>query len=176
MARRVTRARVPVRAPKRTTMWLGSGVGLTVIAASSSAVISTLSGGALLQRPFTILRTRMELWFSSDQSAASEDPQGDFGMMVVTDTAAALGITAVPNPSSVDGDPEADWFVHQPVASAFLKMDATGIQESILSRFTVDSKAMRKVGPDDDIVGVFSETGGHGAVLYTRGRMLVQLH
>ncbi len=164
-----------VRPRPATKMWVGTGVGLTAIAANTKVLVGSLSAGALLLRPFTILRTRMEIFWGSDQLAASEDPQGDYGQIVVTDTASAIGVTAVPDPSVTDGDPEADWFVHQPVATSLGFSDATGIV-LLLTRFTIDSKAMRKVGPDDNIVSLFSETGNHGGSLFTRGRRLVQLH
>ena len=173
MARRRTQF---VRPPARTKMWIGQGVGLTTITASVDAVIFTLSAGALLLRPFTILRTRMVCNFQSDQQATTERPQGDFGLIVVTDTAAALGTTAVPDPSSTDGDPDAAWFVHQPMIGAFIGLSAVGFESQAGVQYEIDSKSMRKVGPNDDVVGVFSETGGAGALLTTRGRMLLQLH
>ncbi len=179
MARRTfARGRSFVRPPKRTVMWIGSGVGLTTIVASSVQLISSLSAGALALRPFTIMRTRQEIWFDSDQLAANEDPQGDYGKIVVTETAAGVGATAVPDPSSIDGDPDSDWFVHQPVMVQFKTAGTIQAWQVIANqiRYTIDSKAMRKVGADDDIVSMFSETGGHGAELYTRGRMLIQLH
>ena len=174
MARRTARARF-VRPPARTTMWIGSGVGITTVPESTKVLVSTLSSGSLLLRPFTILRTRMLIQWSSDQVAATETPEGDYAKMVVTDTAAAIGVTAVPDPSSVDGDPEADWFLFQSLISRVAFSSAVGVTR-MGWQYTVDSKAMRKVGPDDDIVAVVSETGAVAARLITRGRMLIQLH
>ena len=147
-----------------------------MIVANADQLISTFSAGALLLRPFTILRTRQLIGFASDQVATQERPQGDLGEMVVTETAAALGTTAIPDPSASDGDPDADWFVHQPCLENFEFSDATGWQFGALQQYVVDSKAMRKVGPDDDIVTVFSEVAGFGAHLWMRGRRLIQLH
>ncbi len=174
MARR-SRSRF-VRPPARTVMWIGAGIGSASIVASADALISSLSAGALLLRPFTVMRTRMMIGFSSDQIAVQERPQGTYGKIVVTETAAALGTTAIPDPSTVDGDPEASWFVSQDVMNQFEFSTAAAWQSAAENQYTVDSKAMRKVGPDDDIVGMFSETGGFGAILTTRGRMLIQLH
>ena len=157
-------------------MWIGAGVGSITIVANADQVISTLSAGALLLRPFTILRTRMILTLESDQQAVGERPQGSYGRIVVTETAAALGTTALPDPSSTDGDPEASWYVHQEAVCSFIFSSAVGHNSPQQQNYTIDSKAMRKVGPDDDIVSIFSETNGNGAILTTRGRTLIQLH
>ena len=172
MARRPTRF---VRPQPRTKVWIGAGVGLTSINVSTKQLISVLSAAALAFRPFTILRTRMLLSWMSDQDAANETPEGDVGIMVVTETVSTIGVTAVPDPSSTDGDVDADWFVHQPV---FQRLSfSSGVGFNVVDRqYVIDSKAMRKVGPTDDIVTVSSETGGFGAFLSTRGRMLIQLH
>jgi len=175
MARRRGRTAF-VRPPKKTMIWIGSGVGITTIVALSLTLVSSLSAGALLLRPFTILRTRMEILFRSDQEAVDEDPFGDYGKIVVTDAAAAIGSTAIPDPSSSDGDPDADWFVHQPVIDAFTFVSSAGFAEPVGTRYTIDSKAMRKVGINDNVVSMFSEVGNHGAFFYTLGRMLIQLH
>ena len=118
----------------------------------------------------------MLIGLESDQAAVSENPRGDYGKIVVTDTAAALGTTALPDPSSVDGDPEASWFVHQGLDCPFVFLSSVGFEGCSGAWYTIDSKSMRKVGPDDDIASIFSETGGLGALLHTRGRMLIQLH
>ncbi len=60
----------------------------------------------------------------------------------------------------------------------------TSVQESSQVGFqarsgeisVIDSKAMRKVLNNKDIVMMIRETGNVGAILVTRGRMLIQLH
>jgi len=174
MARRFTRGRFTRPAPK-TKMWIGAGVGRTTIIASAKAVVGTLNAAALLLRPFTILRTRMVIGFTTDQEAADEGPFGAYAHLIVTDTAAALGVTAIPDPSD-QVNPEADWHVYQPVMTQFVTTAGGGISLTAPNNWTVDSKAMRKVGPDDDIAIMFSEDGGVGAFLWTYGRILIQLH
>jgi len=173
MARR-THGRL-IRPPVRTKMWIGSGVGRTVITASTKSFISSLSGGALLLRPFTILRTRMLVALFTDQEAGDEGPFGSYGKIVVTDTAAALGVTAIPNPGSTSGDPEASWFVHQ---TLWMQFNLVGAATAVSSpnAWVIDSKSMRKVGPDDDVVGMYTDESGVGSFLTTQGRMLIQLH
>jgi len=157
-------------------MWIGAGVGNTTVSGSSVNLISSLSAGALLLRPFTILRTHLSVLWLSDQQAASEDQIGSLGMIVVTDTAAGVGVTAVPDPSGIAGDPEADWFVWKALMNRVSFASATGVEMNAGRSYDIDSKAMRKVGPDDDVVTVLTNSSGGGAFLRSNGRRLIQLH
>ena len=164
------------RPAPRTKMWIGAGVGVTNIAGSTKALVSLLSAGAKTLRPFTILRTRMLIHAFSDQLGASEEPICSYGSIVVTDTAAAIGVTAVPNPSGISGDPEADWYLWQAMSVVFDFASAVGFDANAGAQYVIDSKAMRKVGPDDDVVDMATTETGHGVTLHTNGRMLIQLH
>ena len=175
MARRFSRSRF-VRPAPRTKMWIGAGVGETTITASAVQLISSLSAGALLLRPFTILRTRMVFHWESDQTSTTERPRLYVGQIVVTDSAVGSGAAAIPDPSGEDGNPEADWFVFQPMFSPFVLLTAAGWNDPRGTQYIVDSKAMRKVGPDDDIAMMSSETGAKGGILTSGGRRLIQLH
>ncbi len=169
MARRHTRF---IRPAPRTKMWIGAGVSETVITASTKHFISSLSAAALLLRPFTILRTHMDILYVTDTTSASETLSGIYGRIVVTDTASGIGVTAVPSPLD---SPEADWFVDQAMTGRQQFADATGFGMAG-HHYTIDSKAMRKVGPDDDIVAMFDQFTATGALLVTLGRTLIQLH
>jgi len=172
MARRRSRF---IRPAPRTKIWIGAGVGGVSVPSNTKVLVSTLSVGSLLLRPFTVLRTHQVLLWSTDQIAASEGPVAGFGHIVVTEQAAAIGITAIPDPSGQDGDPEADWFVWQGLQTNFEFSTAAGFRD-VGKHYVVDSKAMRKVGPDDDLVSVVSSNGGFGAILTVAGRRLIQLH
>ena len=165
-----------IRPVPRTKMWIGSGVGVTMLTASTKHLVSTLSAGALLLRPFTILRTHMQLLFESDQSTVGELPFGAYAKIIVTDTAAAIGVTAVPDPSLISGDPEAGWFISQPLICRTFGIVTAGFDGNSGHQYTIDSKSMRKVGPDDNIVGMATLDSAVGANLTTIGRMLIQLH
>ena len=177
MARRCSRF---VRPQPKTKMWIGAGVGQTSIAASSVTLVSTLFAGALLLRPFTILRSHLLISVRSDQAVASENTIGAYGNTVVTDTAAAVGVTAVPDPSGISGDPEADWYLWQALQNAFV-VDINGTEGIGMIgnngvQYKVDSKAMRKVGPDDNVVAVCTAEIANPFLLITQGRTLIQLH
>ena len=174
MARRVRRAFV--RPAAKTKIWIGAGVGTTTVGASTLVLLSSLSAAALLLRPFTILRTRQLILFQSDQIAASERPQGDFGEIIVKDSAIAAGAASIPDPSSTDGDPDAEWYVHQPLIDNVVVGATTVNQEPVGKYFEIDSKAMRKVGINEDIAQMVSETGVVGFNITIRGRQLIQLH
>ncbi len=175
MARRTARSRF-TRPPPRTKMWIGEGVGSTAIAASAVSVIGTLSAGADLLRPFTVLRTRMDASLLTDQNAQTETMFGTLGEIVVTDAASAIGVTAIPDPSVITGNPEADWFLSQPMWQQLRFGSSIGFEQVAGPRYVIDSKAMRKVGPDDDLVLVFSNDTAVGGLLITMGRQLIQLH
>ena len=174
MARR-SRGRF-IRLAARTKMWIGAGLAETALTGSTKVLLHSLLVGALLLRPFTILRTRQLVSYGSDQEAADETPFGAYGQIVVTETASGIGVTAVPDPSSIDGDPEADWFVWQACANQVNFQTAVGFANQGLNEYVIDSKAMRKVGPDDEIVGMFNQEPVVGATIILQGRMLIQLH
>ncbi len=174
MARR--HARVFTRPAPRTKMWIGNGLGRTVIVGGAKTFIAQLGTLALSVRPFTILRTRLVIGWTSDQEAADEGPFGEYGQTIVTENASGVGVTALPDPSSVSGDPENDWFVHQPVVAQLAIIGAISAATLMSQIMTVDSKAMRKVGIDDQVVDMFTEDGGVGGLLWVMGRQLIQLH
>ncbi len=176
MARRtISRGRF-VRPSPKTKIWIGSGVGPTAVGAAAVILVSTLSAGALALRPFTILRTRQLITWETDQESADEQPMGAYGKIVVTSDAASIGATAIPDPDTISGNPDADWFVHQSLYESFETLSGAGFQSGMATQYVVDSHSMRKVGPNDDIASIVSEAGAFGAVLTTQGRMLIQLH
>jgi len=164
-----------IRPPSRTKMWIGAGVASANVAASSAVLFGSLNAAALLLRPFTILRTHLQVMFTSDQQALGENPFGAFGIIVVSDSAVAAGVASVPTPIS---EPTADFFVYQGLQSQFIIGDATGFMEHIGDSvgYTIDSKAMRKVGHDDEVAMIFELRSAVGALVGVEGRMLVALH
>jgi len=160
---------------KRTTTWIGDRADAAVLAGSTKTLFLSLSAGALLLRPFTIVRTHLEIYFRSDQQAASENAQGAFGEIVVNDIAAALGATAVPGPVT---NPEDDWFVYQGLSNSIVFTTGVGYNEGDGAgvRYTIDSKAMRKVDAGDDVITVIELSTAPGATIMLEGRQLIKLH
>ena len=169
MPRRVARAR------PSTKVWIEIQpvAAATVVNASSVALIGVMNATALALRPFTILRTRLLFHAESDQGAASELPFGSFGLIVVTESAAAAGIGSLPTPNT---EADASWFVWQAWLSSFVLASAVGFNEPSGSDYDIDSKAMRKVGIDDQVAVIAENVSGVGSQVVVNGRMLVQLH
>ncbi len=173
MARRSRAGRGFVRPAPRTKMWIGGINAAVTLPASTVVLMATLSAAALLLRPFTILRYRAAIHYENDQQVTSERSTGAMGFMVVNDTAAALGITGIPSPIT---NPDAPWFVWQGMTNRLRLATAVGFDANGGTHYEVDSKAMRKIGPNEDLAVVFDEQSAVGAVLQEQGRILIQLH
>ena len=82
----------------------------TTVPANSKVLLAsfTLSNPGI---DITLLRCIGGLAVSSDQSVNVEEQVGAFGLILVTDQALAIGITAIPGPFT-NGDDDG-WFCHQ---------------------------------------------------------------
>jgi len=164
------------RAPRRENVWIGvsSGTSATALAANTGVIAASLNAAALDLRPFTVVRTHLTAWFESDQGAASEVPFGELGMIIVSEAAAAAGAASIPTPGSEE---EASWFVWNAWIVAFLFGDATGFNGDSGHQYQIDSKGMRKVGLDDQLLLVVqNSSAAHGNNFIVNGRMLLKLH
>ena len=141
MARRrdFVRGAVAIRS-KRLTSWFGFQPTQVTMTAGGGTLIFSLNAAALAMRPFTIVRLRFEIMIRSDQAAQAEVQIGAFGLAVVSDEAVAVGVSAVPTPVAQDASDY--WFVHQ-----YYMSNSTNLTDLVVpaSKFTIDSKAMRKV-------------------------------
>ncbi len=154
-------------------MWISAELGESTLAGGTNNFLGSLNAQALLLRPFTIIRTRIECYYSSDQTAASETPFGSFGMIIVSDKAAALGVTAVPMPiTQADGE----FHVWQSMVIGVKSLTSVGAEFNTGWHYPIDSKAMRKVGPDEDLAVVFEQVPAAAAVINIAGRILIKLH
>ena len=109
---------------RRQSDWFFIAPAITVMTGAGGTLISSLNASALALRPFTIVRSRLELYLISDQQVASEPQGAAFGMAVVSDQAVAVGITAIPTPITDLGSDL--WFVHQPMWNATTFQSAVG--------------------------------------------------
>ena len=158
------------RAPKRQTDWRLSlvSVGFTTVATSTKSLLASLSAATLgVIAPSTVVRTRGMITVTSDQGAAIEDQIGSFGMAFVNEVARALGVTALPGPTTdvlFDG-----WFVHQFFQQAGIRAD-----DPVGRTYVIDSKAMRKFDSDLGLVFMCENTGAHGLNIAVQLRMLIK--
>jgi len=99
----------------------------------------------------------------SDQSLADEDQLATFGMMIVTEDAFAVGITAIPGPGT---DSSNDWFVWQPMYNRRQVVTSIGITDPSGTQYTIDSKAQRvfEIGTRIVLVGENLNPGGTGGL------------
>jgi len=110
------------------------------------------SSGINLTAPSTLTRTRGKLLIQLDAGANDERVVIAVGLIVVQSSAFVSGLAAVPKPHT---DAEADWFWHQYVILSSLAESAvTGDSTFLAERVEIDSKAMRKIKPNESIIGV----------------------
>ncbi len=128
--------------------WNGLSGGSSV---TNAAIVNGFAV-AVMNTAGTIVRTRGEVLVMMDVGAGADTIAVAMGLMVLPDAVVAAAGTAFPSPSEVlDGD----WLWH---GFALLRSE-TGTQSDDLSshvqRLTIDSKAMRKVKANDQLVFIF---------------------
>jgi len=163
------------RGQKRATSWDTIVVATTNVASNTAVLLASADADLKAKRPFTIVRTQLELYVTSDQTAASENQQLAVGMCVVSDQASAIGVSAIPTP---DTDAGSDlWFLHQWMFSSFVFGTGVGFIEGEGRTVHVDSKAMRKVNDDEDVLVVCEASGNSsGLIVVHGGRILIKEH
>jgi len=173
MARRFTRGRGRAGS-KRMSSWFDIAPTITNVAATS-VVLNVMVAAELAKRPFTVVRTHLALRILSDQSGASEEQLAAVGLCIVSDQAAAVGVAAVPTPVT---DAESDlWFVHQWMHASFLFGSGIGFSGDDGQAYTVDSRAMRKLEEDSQILVVAeSQSPSDGTRIMCAGRILIKEH
>ncbi len=160
----------------RETSWLSIPEGRdTMVAANTAILAASLGPVALAMRPFTIVRTLLYFHTRSDQSAATENADVAIGMCVVSDQAAAIGVTAVPTPFTDLGSDL--WYMHRILSSHFQFISGTGFGLEDGSQVQIDSRAMRKVNDDQDVILVLENSAlSDGSTTFSAGRFLIKLH
>jgi len=175
MARR-TRQRPLRGSTRRESDWFAVNPSQSTVTAGGGTLIGSLNAAALALRPFTIVRTYLEVLISSDQQIATELYGVGISAAVVSDQALAIGVTAVPTPiSDLDSDM---FFLHRVMWGAFMFGSAVGIAREGFP-YSIDSKAMRKVNGDQDVAVVvesMASTVGEGSTVTVAGRMLIKTH
>ena len=161
-------------AMRRKTFWFGvTDVLATVAAGANPVLITQLNAAALALRPFTVVRTRGILMIVTDQEAADETQHGVYGEIVVSDQAAAIGITALPTPAT---DAQSTFHVYEWIMASFRFGTAVGFSNvSTVREF--DSRAMRKVEEGQTVIAVVEAgAAGQGFDFSVASRTLIKLH
>ena len=159
---------------RRQMLWLADVWGATNLpAAGSKAIGFSLNAAGLALRPFTVVRSHVEIGFISDQQVATESQLSAYGHVVVTDEAAAIGVTAVPGPALQSAS---DWHVYQALRGRFTFLTAAGV---LLGgeRYTIDSRSMRKVDLGETLISVLENSViSDGADIHDFSRVLIKLY
>ena len=148
---------------RRKTQWTSSPAETAFIALAAATSIFDLAFTTTGDRPETMARLRGLLTVMTDQFTATESPFGAVGMCVVSDEAAAVGITAMPKPYT---DAESDlWLFHQYWSAPVSAPTAVGMN-NVAVQYLLDSKAMRKVNEDETLVGIIQNGSAANGALF----------
>ncbi len=158
---------------RRQSLWFGNQMSDTNVTAIGGTIIISANAALLALRPFTIVRTYSELNIRTDNPAGSENYAGAYGSCIVSDQASAIGVTAIPTPVSDSGSDL--WYVHQFMMGANIFTTSGATMNGV--GYHIDSKAMRKVDDDEDVLHVIEFSGiGSGMNIMFGGRQLIKLH
>ena len=138
-----------------------------VVATTGSSIVSSTS----FEDPGTLIRSRGLVTLELPSYAADALVFGAFGAGIVSAEALAVGITAVPHPYR-DAD-WGGWMIWQAIGMRFEFNDATGTFLASWN-YDVDSKAMRKVGPNEAWVFVAESQSGAFSI-HESVRLLLKL-
>ena len=167
-----TRGAPLVQSRKRKTLWIDSGApndtGYRTIAANTVIFDSQL---ATIPEPVTIVRTHGVSQVSPTSVTAERAMWGAIGMIVVKESAAAIGITALPDPLA---DPQEDWYFY----SFFNSSTQTAITDGVAWEYTnvQDSKAMRKLELAETSVVIIANGSGTSIDINFMFRQLLKIY
>ena len=161
-------------ANRRLVSWaLGPRGTVGTISGSSNNTFQT--GAQALDDGLTIVRIRGRLLINLlSASAASEGFGWAFGMGIVSENAAGIGVTALPDPiADIAWD---GWMVYE--TGFLMARDATPLTSDLTAlQIVIDSKAMRKIKNTDVLVAMFGtlEIGTATIAPFLESRLLAKL-
>jgi len=163
-----TRGRVFPRGKQRLTSWFGpADQGFITVASGAKVLVANLP----FEESLTLVRTRGVVAIKVQSYTADVSPVGAIGMGIVSQEAFAAGVASVPDPIS---NPDwGGWFVWRTFAMHFENISQVGVLLGSWS-FEVDSKAMRKISPNEVLVIVAASQSGAFSI-YDGTRHLVKL-
>ena len=161
------------RGARRLTSWADIPITQASFTAVGGTILLALTTAEKAKRPFTIVRTHIELMIATDQLIADEIQLGAFGGCVVSDQASGVGVLAVPTPV-VDAGSDL-WFLHQVVMNDFTWNSEIGFDANGGQHYHLDSRAMRKVNDDQDVLFIGElAAASQGFLMTVGGRLLIK--
>ena len=158
-----------VRGPTRKTQWGGlADQAYLTVASGGSTLISSTSFAA----PATVVRNRGMVAIKPSSYTADVSPVGAVGMGIVSQEALAVGVSAIPTPFS-DAD-WGGWLMWRSFAYHFESITQAGVLLGTWN-MEIDSKAMRKVEPNEALVFIAESQSGAFSIAETV-RLLLLLH
>ena len=166
------------RSSPRKTVW-NQGPFSAAIQQSTAAGLTLIDTGQTGIGSTTLVRIRGELTVFISVATTIGDGFRKFsaGIGVVSSNAFAIGATAVPSPEADSEWGGWLWFL---AAASLVSFETTEVARGPISavRIPIDSKAMRKLAPNETIFGAIAFTGEIGtatAEFVMNTRMLVKL-
>ena len=138
------------RAPQRQFVWNNVLISASTVGNSNTKTTGNQYAlGAEAGGGVTLIRTRGTGVIHMDPGAISDMIFVGIGLCIVTVDAFAIGATAMPGPLT---DIDFDWWWHSIFALGPVAV-ATELENSIIGnvRFEIDSKAMRKIKPNETL-------------------------
>ena len=162
---------------RRASTWNEGPLGTNDHSVGTASIVFPTAQQAVVDG-LTLVRIRGELmgWLVTATTVSDGFREGAFGMCIVSENAAGIGATAIPDPR-VD-DTWDGWLLHRYFS---LQAANTGPSVSLgpgMFRFELDGKAMRKFKSTDTLVAVSSvgvEIGAVTARITLNTRMLTKL-
>ena len=151
------------RQGRKLTQWSGFTSGTAVTNLAAATIVLDQVGIPNVQEQ-TVVRTRGILTIINDQQAATRNVHGAFGIAIVEEPAATIGVTAVPSPISDIGSDA--WFVWLPFELTNQFASAIGFNTPAQSNFMIESKAMRKLSIEQRLVFVVENEAVAGGLNY----------
>ena len=160
---------------RRQTFWVGGTWVASALNPAGVQLVRSLNAAALALRPFTVIRTRGIFTAVSDQQAASEFQVANYGSIIVSEQAVAIGVTAVPTPVT---DDQSNWHVFEQIFTSMVFASGVGVGYDGAVTQLIDSKAMRKVSEGQQLIDVLEvpSIGNAGVAMNTYNRILIKLH
>ena len=153
----------------RMTQWIGpADQGYVAV---NSTVTTILASFAFLEAA-TIVRIRGQASVKLQTYGADLDIVGAVGIGLVSDEAFAAGVASMPAP--FDDADWGGWMLHRMFSARFEFTDATAGVQPASWEYELDSKAMRKVGPNMTLAVIAQSQGGAFSVSIPL-RVLVKL-